>query len=310
MSVRPFFRPAGFLSATAVAALLGSALLPVPAQADATSTPPSGSKYVALGSSYAAGQGLARADPLDPQGVCGRSTTNYPHQVAAALGFELSDASCSGATTANITTSPQRVVNATGVHFVEPQLNAVDAQTDLVTITIGGNDVSYVGSLMARACVADLAMNPDSLLGNGLKSYGLCTAPSNGTVLDAIDGLEENLVAVIEAVQAKAPGARVLLVDYLTVLPQNGEPCDVMPIPKTEQKFLLNVADEIAKATKHAANRAGAELVAVSKDSRDHGVCSADPWVTGYDLSRAATLMHPNTEGTSAVTNAILRQIA
>jgi hypothetical protein len=59
-----------------------------------------------------------------------------------------------------------------------------------------------------------------SLLGNGLKSYGLCPPPANNTVLDAIDGLEDNIVTVIEAVQAKAPGAPVLLVNYLTVLPQ------------------------------------------------------------------------------------------
>lgn len=311
MFKQPFREKAKVLTAASMAVLTGAALLASPAEATTSSAPPGGSEYVALGSSYAAGgRGLMPGDPSDPEGVCGRSINNYPHQVAFALGLELTDATCSGAETQNITSSSQRIVSATGVHLVDPQLNAVDSQTELVTITIGGNDVRYVGSLMASSCQADLAVNPDSPLGNGLRQYGMCTPVSTDAVLNAIGGLEDNLVATIEAVQTKAPRARVLLVDYLTVLPQNGQPCAGMPIPKKEQKFLLNVADAITKASKHAARRAGAELVAVSKDSIHHDVCSSDPWVTGYDLSRADNLMHPNAEGHAAMRNAVLHQLA
>ena len=59
------------------------------------------SRYVALGSSMAAGPGIRpRADgaPLP----AGRSARNYPHLVADRLGLDLVDVTYSGATTANL----------------------------------------------------------------------------------------------------------------------------------------------------------------------------------------------------------------
>jgi hypothetical protein len=61
-----------------------------------------GAKYVALGSSFAAGPGIATQ-----LGSCGRSNNNYSHLVAAALGLTPTDVSCNGATTANIVSTSQ-----------------------------------------------------------------------------------------------------------------------------------------------------------------------------------------------------------
>src|ERR1051326_4231915 len=62
--------------------------------------------YVALGDSYTAGPFIP-VQQDDPVG-CLRSDHNYPHLVAAILGFRLRDVSCSGATTQDMT-SPQDV---------------------------------------------------------------------------------------------------------------------------------------------------------------------------------------------------------
>ena len=90
-----------------------------------------GDKYVALGSSFASG-------PLIPNEVdhsCLRSSNNYPHLVAAKLKLALTDVSCGNATTDNVVSTPQ------GANPL--QIQAVTPDTKLVTVTIGGNDVSY-----------------------------------------------------------------------------------------------------------------------------------------------------------------------
>ena len=97
-------------------------------------------RYVALGSSMAAGPGIRPSADGAPFRA-GRSARNYPHLVAEKLGLDLVDVTHSGATTANILTDPQ---NGT-----PPQADALEGSEDLVTVTIGGNDAGYVPLLMA-----------------------------------------------------------------------------------------------------------------------------------------------------------------
>jgi lysophospholipase L1-like esterase len=281
-----------------------------PAHGATPPAPQPGAKYVALGSSFAAGGGLGPADPADTDGDCGRTAIAYPHLVAKALGLQLTDAACGGATTANIATTPQRAWGWDGSNRLEKlQIDAVDEDTQLVTITIGGNDVDYSGNLMAEACLGDLAANPASPISNELKQYGLCTPLPDPAVEAALAGLQGRIASAVQAVKEKAPHARILLVDYLTVLPDDAKPCQAVPIPKDRQKFLLQVAGELSLATKHAAQQTGVEYVAASQDSRGHDACSADPWVTGYDFSHGFAIMHPNQEGHATVASAVVQQL-
>src|SRR3954469_4529470 len=99
--------------------------------------------YAAIGSSFAAGPGIPSPQPSSPAG-CARSTNNYPSVLARELGVGLIDATCSGPTPANVVTTPQS--------GQPPQADQVTAGTRLVTVTIGGNDVDYLGSLGAYSC--------------------------------------------------------------------------------------------------------------------------------------------------------------
>lgn len=289
--------------------LLGSPAQAAPVQAAPVQAPQPAARYVALGSSYAAGGGLGTPDPAGFPG-CGRTTMAYPYLVAGALDLDLVNAACGGATIDNITGTPQRLQGWDGsISSVPRQIESVGSDTGLVTITIGGNDVNYVGNLMAEACLGDLVADPASPIGNGLKEYGLCTPRADALVLDQLAQVEDRLIAMVRAVQAKAPRARIVLVDYVTVLPPNGKACAAMPIPQDRQKFLLEVARTLSLATKHAAQQAGVEYVAASKAGAGHDACSADPWVIGYDFSRGFVIMHPNEAGHAAVADAILRQL-
>jgi lysophospholipase L1-like esterase len=266
--------------------------------------------YVALGSSYAAGGGLPPVSSTGLGGPCGRSTIAYPSLVASALRLQLTNAACGGATIANIASTPQRIYAPDGSSQVGPlQLDAVGPDTDLVTITVGGNDVNYVGNLIAEACLGDLATDPASVISNQLKQYGLCTPLPDATVRQRLTTLADSYTTMVRMVQQRAPYARIVLVDYVTVLPENGKPCAAMPIPQERQRVLLSVAKSIDKATKVAARRTGAELLAASKLSRGHDVCSGDPWVRGYDFSPGVAAMHPNQDGHAAVAAALTSQL-
>ncbi|PNH78174.1 SGNH/GDSL hydrolase family protein [Arthrobacter sp. AFG20] len=297
--------PFRILAAAAGTAMAGATLIAGPAPAAPPPAPEPGAPYVALGSSYAAGAGVGPADPTDIGALCGRTLTAYPTLVAKALDLNVTNATCGGATTENITTSPQNI----RTHSINPQIDAVTAETRLVTITIGGNDVNYVGNLIAESCLADLATDPSSPIANMVKQYGACTPQPDETVRNALAQMESKLTTMTKKVQAKAPQARILLVDYPAVLPQNGEPCSFIPILRDRQKFLLEVARGLNLATKHAAQATGADYIAGSQDSRHHDACSTDPWMTGYLLAPGSAPMHPNEKGQAAVADAIVKQL-
>ena len=131
---------------------------------------PGPAQYVALGSSYAAGPGITPTVAASPEG-CARSAENYAHVLARARGFALVDVSCSGATTHDVL--------AAGQFDLPAQLDAVTPQTQLVTVTIGGNDVFYMANLIGLSCTqsasspavaARCRVQPDNLVEERFKS--------------------------------------------------------------------------------------------------------------------------------------------
>ncbi|WP_216074289.1 hypothetical protein, partial [Acinetobacter baumannii] len=73
----------------------GAALLLTTPTAAVAAPPTEGLQYVALGDSYAAGYGILPSTGLPVPG-CDQGQQNYPHQVAAALGLQLTDVTCTG----------------------------------------------------------------------------------------------------------------------------------------------------------------------------------------------------------------------
>src|SRR5947208_9857129 len=85
-----------------------------------------------------------------------RSGRNYPHQLAEALGLRLIDATVSGATTENVLRTRQKTL----LGSVPPQLEELVPEAALVTITIGGNDLGYIGGLTGGSIVTAVAELP------------------------------------------------------------------------------------------------------------------------------------------------------
>ena len=191
----------------------------------------------------------------------GRSARNYPHLVAERLGHHLLDVTYSGATTANVLTDSQ--------HGALPQIDALDGSEDLVTVTIGGNDVGYVQFLFAAGLPRLVRSLP--LIG------GLLREQLDPDARDrALAVVAESLKEVGRALRERSPVARVLFVDYLTLLPPAGTPAG--PLSDTDLTVGRHIAGTLERLTAEAAADTGCGVVRVAQASSDHHAWSADPW--------------------------------
>jgi len=250
-------------------------------------------RYVALGSSMAAGPGIRPRAAGRPWGS-GRSARNYPHLVAERLNFELVDVTFSGATTAHVLTDQQR--------GAPPQIAALDGSETLVTVTIGGNDVGYVPLLMAASLPRPVRHLP--VLGPRI-----CELLDGDARDRALAEVFDSLCAVGGALRRRATKARVFFVDYLTILPPAGTPAP--PLSETDAELGRHVAATLEQVTADAAAATGCELVRVAAASRQHHAWSAEPWTTrsGVPLPGRPAPLHPNGAGMRAVAELVLNQL-
>jgi lysophospholipase L1-like esterase len=157
-------------------------------------------EYVSLGDSYAAG-------PLIPLQVppfgCLKSNNNYANLAARDLGFALTDASCSGAETEDMT-NPQGV-DPDGPN--PPQFNSLTATTDVVTIQIGGNDIGF--SSIARDCTST---SPE-----GTPCQDRYVHDGRDEISERIQAAAPLVAAVLQGIHARSPEARVLFVNYAAI---------------------------------------------------------------------------------------------
>lgn len=193
------------LRLAAALAAAGTATLGLAAPARATGGDPL--DYVALGDSFSAGSGVLPLDPTAPL-LCARSTANYPHVVAKRTGARLTDVTCGGAQTKDFAGSQYP--------GVAPQLDAVDADTDVVTLTIGGNDNNTFIS-------AILACGSAGVLSGGKGSP--CKDANGDSFTKQIDAnTYPALKTALRAVKAKAPHARVGVLGYPWIVLSRGRP--------------------------------------------------------------------------------------
>lgn len=249
-------------------------------------------RYVALGSSMAAGPGISPRDNDAPLRA-GRSAANYPHHVAQRLGLDLVDVTYSGATTTHVLTDRQ--------HNEPPQVSALDGSETLVTVTIGGNDVGYVPMLTA-AGLPPLARSLP-LLGGRLREL-LDPAARDRALVE----VGESLKRVGRTMRQRAPRARVLFVDYLTLLPPPGQPAP--PLADIDVALGRRIADTLERLTGEAAAETGCEWVRAADASRTHHAWSADPWTTrptklGLPLPGRPAPVHANAAGMRAVADLV-----
>ena len=267
---------------------------------------PAGSRYVAMGSSFASGPGVTRlADERDPR--CSRSYDNYARQTARQLQLELIDVSCGGATSDHV---------LKGWNELPPQVAALTQDTRLVTVTIGGNDVGYVAGLFIGSCSdSTAATEAVQTLCSSLRKWGssrpLVSAPQSED--EKWKAAEAGLSAIAAEVAIRSPKARLVFVQYLTLVPA-GSLCGVMPLSPAAAEQARITAARLADITAAVAMKSSAEVLRIADISAGHDACAPAPWVTGFVPTAAAKATgfvpyHPNLAGMTAVADALIKKL-
>ncbi|WP_183093991.1 SGNH/GDSL hydrolase family protein [Nocardioides stalactiti] len=229
---------------------------------------------VAIGDSQAAGPLIFTQNSWD----CLRSDDNWPSQAATELGATLTDVTCSGATTSDLT--------GKRFGYIAPQLDAVQPDTDIVTITIGANDLN-LGTLVPSC------FNPlPAPFGVSCKSWHADTYDAQ------LVGVGDRVAAAVEAVHQKAAGARVFLVGYFQYWGKTGcYPVD--PVWSVDAVWIQSIFNRLNAKLASVAATHGATYVDLAGPSKDHGVCApiAQKWVEGMIPTSDAAPYHPNRAG-------------
>tara|TARA_B110000444_G_scaffold220225_1_gene220872 strand:- start:54 stop:887 length:834 start_codon:yes stop_codon:yes gene_type:complete len=243
-----------------------------------------GAKSVALGSSFAAGTGIA-----NQLGGCGRSDHNYSHIVAAELGLILADVSCNGATTANIVNTPQ--------NGAAPQIDAVSRDTALVTITIGGNDIRYTSSTFACA---------------GKASAENCTANLDQAGINAaLKQLPTDLIAMFDAIKAKAPEATIVFVTYPRVFPVDALSCGELDLSADDTNYLAALGQKLEDAFVTATSSRNILIADAYVRAAGHGPCApSERWINGNSVAETGARYHPTATAHAEMAQLVLDALA
>jgi len=135
--------------------------------------------YIALGDSYAAGQGGGAY-----LNACNQTAAGYPSLLDAERRIKLlRNLTCAGSETRDVLAS---------------QADDLIRGVKLITVTVGGNDLDFAG--LGAACVADF-------------TSPTCSAAVAARV-DALPELERKLQSTYCAVAARAPRATILVAGY------------------------------------------------------------------------------------------------
>lgn len=271
------------LAATALATAVGLASgVLAPTASAAGTTVPTFHNYVALGDSYASGAGV----DLVKDANCKRSGRSYASLIAATLKVpNFKDVTCSGATTAEMTNA-QGTINA-------PQFNALSADTDLVTLTVGGNDIGFTNII--TTCVIDGLGNPTG---------SPCKADFNKSGSDElntrINTAAVKIAITLQGIRARAPKARVLVVGYPSLVPDSGKSCrPYVPFADGDVPYLRDVNKKLNAAMETMAKSNGAEYVDTYTFTIGHDMCQSDNssrWIEPLDTKVGAPA-HPNWTG-------------
>jgi hypothetical protein len=241
-----------------------------------------GGSYVSMGDSYTAGPGITPPSATAPAD-CAQSEANYPHLVATALGLTLTDVSCSGASTKDFT-EPQ---------FADqpPQFNALSASTEIVTVSMGGNDKDLFSTLVTGCTELDF----------GKPNVGApCKKQFEAFVTKTFEETQAPQEAALAEIHVLAPQAKVFAVGYPEITPTHGFCPSAVPWTTGDLRwFHSRVQARGNTGLKREAKNNGATFVNTFAPSAGHNACEAvgTRWIEPVFGSLTGVPVHPNALG-------------
>ncbi len=288
-TMRDSFPLKSMACATAAACLLPfGPQVPAAARADASL------RYVALGDSYTSAPHISRARPGSPVS-CRRSERNYPGRIARRLRVRsFTDMSCSGAALRHLTarqgTNP-------------PQFSALRANTTLVTLTMGGNDIGF--NKWKTCAILSLIDSKGAPCRKKLRRGGA------DPFARAFARTGPRFGAALRRIHERSPLAEVYVLGYPRLVPPTGEGCyPRVPLARGDVGMLRNVHRRLNAMLARQARANGAVFVDMSEPG--HDMCQRDErkrWIEPFFPTRRAAPLHPNAGGAAAMARAVLRAV-
>jgi lysophospholipase L1-like esterase len=182
-----------------------------------------------------------------------------------------------------------------------PQLDSLRADTDLVTLQIGGNDIGF-GSI-ATDCGQD-AINGSACRDRYQRADG------SDELQDRIAATGPKVRAVLDAIHTKAPDARILVLGYPGIFEIGATAsCPAMGVGEEDAQYLRNVEESLNAMVATEADRAdadysdSAEYVDVYTPSAGFTACDTPilRWTEPIVPVNAAAPVHPNLTGMTAI---------
>lgn len=259
---------------TTLIGVLAALVAPAPAAAD----------YVALGDSYTAGPLIPLQ--IEPLG-CLKSNNNYAHLAQLRLRFaEFRDPSCSGADTADMTQS-QGVFPGPN----PPQFDKLQPDTEVVTITIGGNDIGF--SSISKSCF--------TFQRTGTPCRDQYVVGGRDEISERIRAAAPKVAAVFQGIRQRSPAARIFVLTYAAIFPERGSfGCwPQMPVADGDIAYLREKQKELNAMLAEQAAANGVGVIDWYRASIGHDACKPPliRWVEPAVPANAAAPVHPNLLG-------------
>jgi lysophospholipase L1-like esterase len=265
-----------------------------------------GRSYVALGDSVAAGEGIAydyrwstsdkrwhRFGPKDPKwdttytsALCHQTPQAHPRVAADILSAKLLHLACTGASARGGVLNDQdhdgkktpAQLGSSVSGFAPPNSRYDDAKPDIVSVSLGANDVNFADRVG--------------------KCYGIDLGGCNtdqSTLNSPLATQKSGLESVLDEIKRRAPDGKVpltVLTQYIDPFPaQWTDKCPDLDIPvpglglsKKEIDFLRGGLHRLNDNIRAVAESRGAFVVAPSSLFANHVFCTSDPWVFGPSI--------------------------
>lgn len=274
-------------------------------------------EYVALGDSYSSGEGAwdyeegtdfddrddawPFNDDEEDHNRCHRSAHAYSQVLAESNDFAggTTFVACSGAEIPELGNPNDSQTDE------DPQLDALDEDVSLVTMSMGGNDLGFAD--VVRDCIV-----------NGQGGVGFvdtCQEKHDDRIEDELPELKEDLIEQYLAIRERAPHARVVIVGYPQLFVDDPSDSYGNLLFEEDQVWMNEVAGELNAMLREAAEEAGVEFVDPTEAFRDHGIGSDDPWINDLDLGGPGlsvadpSSFHPNAAGHQALADLVQLQL-
>lgn len=279
--------------------------------------------YVAMGDSYAAGEGVPPFNPGTdiPQSTrkaskntCHRSNASWNFGLEATTPYVMEDfIACSGAKSENLLSTPQYDTQPVQVDTLKQEPHA----PSMVSLSIGGNDIGFHD--VAVACFTDLIRS------------NCGSAVERGMIRVESDAFKAQLTEDMKQIHMAAPVAKIELVGYPNVMTLSPHASRVCPwLTPAAQGNVVAFVREIARVQSSTVSQMPASwnvhYINTLDTLQGHELCTSRPYVNSITdiiyqpshLSAAALqdllqeIGHPNFAGQQAmlgvVTDAIRGQ--